>query len=115
GWVLRRKFVLPCAAHLGELRDRLSEEPARKAADPVLVGFGGDVLDRRLAVDPRQQQSRQQSRGAALETSRILPRGELQITLGQAREAGKKAVRRRAVPHAFEQQMIEAEGEIECG
>jgi len=42
----------------GECRDRRRQQGARDAAHLVLVDVARQILDRRLAVDPRQQQPR---------------------------------------------------------
>ena len=72
-----------------------------------------DVFDRRLAVDPRQQQPRQQVRGARFEHLRRLPGDAAEIGLGEPVEAGEKAGDRLSVPQAFQQQVVEAEREVE--
>jgi hypothetical protein len=42
-------------------------------AHPLLVGFLGDVFDRRFAVDSRQQQRRQEARRALVRARRAAP------------------------------------------
>ena len=53
--------------------DRIEQQRPRDPPHPVLVGFERDIFDRRLAVDPRQQQPRQQVRGARFEHLRAAP------------------------------------------
>ena len=70
--------------------DRIKQQRPRDPPHPVLVGFERDIFDRRLAVDPRQQQPRQQARGARFEHLRRLPCDAAEIGLGEPVEAGQK-------------------------
>ena len=103
----------PSLAHRRETLDRIAQQRPRDPPHPVLVGFERDVFDRRLAVDPRQQQPRQQARGARFEHLRRLPGDAAEIGFGEKVEAGEKTRDRLPVPQAFEQQVVEAEREVE--
>ncbi len=74
----------------------------------------GHVLHRRLAVDPGQEQRRQQRRRPA---PRARGRGSqptpVEIALRQRVEAIEEARRRGGRPQALQQQVVEAEGEVE--
>ena len=61
-------------AHIAEPVDRMGQQRARGASHPVPVCLGGDVLDRRLAIHPGEEQPRQQAGGAGLQRVRRLPR-----------------------------------------
>ena len=62
---------------LADRRQRVRRARCRNgagdAAHPLLVGQRGHVLDRRLAVDPGQEQAGQQARRARLELGRAAP------------------------------------------
>ena len=65
----------------------------RRRAHAFSIGSSVDVLDRRLAVDARQQQARQQRGGARLERRRAAPRRRrVEIGRGERVEAGQEAV-----------------------
>ena len=51
-------FLSPGLADLSQALRRIRQQRAGDAPDPILVRFARDVFDRRLAVHPRQQQSR---------------------------------------------------------
>ena len=80
---------------------------------PGLVG--GQVLDRRLSVDPGQQQAGQQPRRPRLQALARLPVRPVQVGARQPVETGEEAGRRRRRPQALQQQVVQAEGDVERG
>ncbi len=63
----------PGFAHRVERIDRLEQQCPRDTPDAVLVFLGRDIFDRRLAVDARQEQRRQQACRALFDVLVRLP------------------------------------------
>ncbi len=76
----------------------------------VLLRLLGEVFHGRLAVDAREQQSREQRRGPRLDVGEG---NALQVRARQGVEAAEIAGFGLRHPQALEKQMIQAEGEIE--
>src|ERR1700721_77338 len=99
----------PCIANDVEAIHAGFKKSARKIPDLVLLALFRDIFDRRLAVDPAQQQRRQKSCSQGLHLRTRLPGHASEICLGQAIEQPEKAARALWPPLAFQQQVIEAE------
>ena len=99
----------PCSRSTGR-----GEQSARHPADAFLVGGRGQVLDRRLAVDPGEEQPGQQPRRAPLERAVRLPaRRRRDRPWPARRSSGGKLARGVRRPQTFQQQVVQAEREIE--
>ena len=77
------------------------------------VALFGEVLDRRLAVDAGEKQGRQKPRGARLQLGPRLPVDAGKVGRCQRIESVKEGWCGRPVPQAFQQEVVEAEGEVE--
>src|SRR5258706_16046174 len=80
---LSGEFALPGRAHAGEAVDRIEQQRTCDAAYPVALRGGRDVFHRRLAVDPAEEQPRQQMRGALLDVGARFPGDVRKIAPGQ--------------------------------
>src|SRR5205814_7583483 len=81
----------------------------------ICISLSWEIFDRRFAVDARQQQRWQQRCRPRFNTSCAFPSHVLQIGTGERVKLSKIIRRIFRMPKTFEQQMIEAEGEIERG
>ncbi len=72
-----------------------------------------EVFDRRLAIHPAEKQAGEQGRGALFDGARGFPGHRAQIGGGQGIEALQEALAGARDPDAFEEHVVEAEGEIE--
>ena len=79
----------------------------------MLVPFLCQILDRRLPVDPREEEPRKQPSCPAIDILTWLPIDTVKVSLGQALKGRQEPTRCPRHPQAFEQQVIEAEGKIE--
>src|ERR1700716_3418323 len=91
----------------------MQQQLARDGPDVLLVFPGNQILDRRLAVDAREQQGWKKGCGAGFERLDSLPGQFCLVSFEKRLEAQQKSVRRAGYPQALEQQMVEAESEIE--
>ena len=113
----RSSAHLPAQASriVGEHRRRLLDEGDGDAADAVLRGFTGHILDRRLAVDAREEKAGQERGGARLETGARLPGDAARDRRRRAVESGEEFAVAAGTWQALQEKMIEAEGEVEGG
>ena len=70
----RAYLLRPGGAHPIEPLDRPGQKRPRHSAHLILIRLFGQILDRRLAVDPSEKQARQQPRRPRSSASRALPR-----------------------------------------
>ncbi len=94
---------------------RIGDQRRGASAHGGALALAGEVFDRRLAVDPGEEQSRQQRGRARFELVRALPIDASEIGASQRRKGGVVARPVGALARALKQEMIETEGEIEGG
>src|SRR3979490_1101183 len=109
---LSGEFALPGRAHAVAAVHRMEQQRMCDAAYPVALRVGRDVFHRRLAVDPAEEQSRQQMRSAFFDVGARLPGDIREIALGQRVETVEVVRLPPGPPDALQQQMVQAEREI---
>ena len=74
----------------------------------------GNRCNRRFAVDARQEQHGQQARCSLIDLFDLLPRYAGKVGMTECRKGTRIEVLPLRAPDAFEQEMVETEGKIEC-
>ncbi len=74
-----------------------------------------EILHRRPAIDAGQEEGRHEGRGAALDAVARLPGHAVEVGLGESRETGETRVPAILPQHALEEQVGQAEGQVEGG
>src|SRR5690606_1911995 len=82
------QFAPPRRGDVDKPLDRPLQQRPRDTAHAIALRVVGEVLDRRLAVDARQEEARQQRRGAPLEFVARFPGGAAEVRVGQRLERG---------------------------
>src|ERR1700719_3524965 len=103
--------VLPGVGDVLQPIRRISDQRVGAAAHGCALAIACEVLDRRLAVDSGEEQSRQQRGCPRFETVGALPIDTSEIGLSQSGKGEVVACPVGALARAFEQEMIETEGE----
>ena len=108
-----RNPSFPRHSDFRQVLGRVQQKRPRGTADDRSSGLGGDVLDRRLAIDAGQQQPWQQTGRACLDGRGVFPCDPCQVSRRHGPETGHETGLGAGDPQAFEQQVIEAEGQVE--
>src|SRR6516162_3477756 len=108
-------FARPGLANFCQAIGRARQQRSCDAAYRVLVPFLGQIFDGRLAVDTREKEPRKQLRCPSIDILTGLPIDTVKVSFAEFLEGRQELARRRGYPQAFEQHVIEAEGEIEGG
>ena len=90
-----------------------TQHRSRGTANRILRRVIGQVFDRRLAVDARQEQRRQQARSPLLERLGGLPVDAAEICIRQRVERRQQLALGGRHPQRLQQKMIETKGQIE--
>ena len=109
----RLRFRPPRLHNVVKPLGQLHQKSARDAANGVLRRFVRDVFNRRLAVNPRQQKGRKQPRRPSFDRVGRLPVNAAEVASAQRIERRMQLRVCRRNPHRLQQQVIEAEGQIE--
>ena len=107
--------IEPVARDLVEGAGRARDARGGEMPDGVARGFVAQVLDRRLAVDARQTEPRQQARRPRFERRPRLERGPGEIGVDEGFERPPQPLLLGRPHQALQQQVVQAECDIEGG